>query len=170
MIKLSGKVLNLKIKENEEGAKTTMFNLVDENYNNIYINVKGEFKDFNEKFIEADVIGNAPFYNILEEESLKIIEDKEDIRATLNNVIEKVKVIDILENKEKVKSLVILNANNKILKVKLVESEKYKIEQMKEKFKNKIIDISNVLTYTNKDTKQNYFRIKDFKSNIKPSK
>ena len=171
MVQIIGKVLNSKIQEKvndkNETKITTLLNLVNEKYENIYLTVQGSTTEYDNKFITADTIGKDTFYNLIDEE-IKIIEDKEDIRTILNNIIDNVKIIDVLENqKDKVKTLIIINQNNKILKIKAKNTEKNRIEQIKEMLLNKTVNIENVLTYTDKETRKTYFRVENLKSAIK---
>ena len=171
MIKIIGKVLNSKTQEKtndkNETKITTLLNLVNEKYENIYLTVQGSTTEFDGKFIAANCIGKDTFYNVIDEE-IKIIEDREDIRTILNNIIDNVKIIDVLENqKDKIKTLVILNQNNKVMKIKAKNTEKNRLEQIKEMLLNKTVNVENVLTYTDKETRKTYYRVENLKSAIK---
>jgi len=168
---ITGKVLTSKVNKrtNKDGIEkiTTMLNMVNDKYDNIFINVEGETIEFDKKFIKVKVYGEDPFYNVIDNE-IEVIEDKEDFKANINNEMENMKLLDILENKTNIKTLVIQNENDKIFKIKIVNSERIKKESLEEKLSNRIFTISYILTSS--FDKKTYFRIEDLKNSLKIKK
>lgn len=121
MTKILGKVLT--VKKNEEKGNY-MLSFADDKYNTFYVNTKVEnAEDLINSKIEMLVIGSGKFFNHANEDIKVIEKDTKEMRSEVSNILDNVKIIDILEGEDKKTNskyltFVTMNNNNKIIKLK----------------------------------------------------
>jgi len=169
MTLIKGKVQIIEEKTNEEkGSKYFLLTMYDKQYNAFYINITTLPKDLKEgKNIQATCYSsNNSFYNLVEDKITILNEDNGEVVSDLNVVIDNVIVVDMIENKEKIKSLVLMTSKNKIIKVKIENSEKVDKSKILQQLKGKKVNINYTSSFYAEKTKTNYIKTNSI-NNIK---
>ena len=168
MTKITAKILSVKEHFTKETNKQYfLLNIVDKDYNNKFIKVN-EDKNYTNKTIYCECYdSNNNFYNVIDEDKIRIVKNEEDkIESDINMTIENVRLIDVLEvesidfitkKKTKTINLVVISDKNRVLKVKVKETNKSKNDYLRD-LKDKIITLNNVNVYESK-TKQKFYSI-----------
>ena len=157
MLVIRGNVSNVEEKLKEDGEKYFLLSMYDKDYNGFFV-VVNENKGYEGKTIQATCFNSDnDFYNVYDNKIGILKEQIDGVVSDVNNIIDGVNCIDFIENaKTKIKSIVLMTSKNKIIKVKLNNSEKVKIANLKQSFLSKKVNINYTNSFYSKDTKKNY--------------